>query len=139
MKTEITITKEFDLKVLQLKAGVRYWEDSEVNGVADETGDLIPCRSGDLWCPIIDIDTGVITNWEKGKTAEIHYKVCDQCSWDIIDDKGEIVQSVEDEYVPYCLGIEDSSFGDYIIFNVDENGKINNWKFNPKDFQRNDD
>ena len=29
-------------EILNCKLGVRYWEDSEVNGVTDEKGDLIP-------------------------------------------------------------------------------------------------
>ena len=29
---------------------------------------------------------------------------------------------------------EGRGYGDYIIMNIDENGKIANWKFNPEDF-----
>ena len=77
MKIELTVKKEFEVETLLIDANVRYWEDATVNGVSDDDGDLIPCREGDSWRPIINIDSGLITNWEKGKDASIHYKVCD--------------------------------------------------------------
>ena len=77
MKATVKIEKEVELKTLVVKAGVRYYEDATVNGVEDTEGDLIPCKQGELWCPIIDIDSGVITNWKQGVKAEVHYKVCD--------------------------------------------------------------
>ena len=55
MKTKIKVEKEVELKTLIVHAEVRYWEDSEVNGKDDEQGDLIPCRVGDSWKPIIEI------------------------------------------------------------------------------------
>lgn len=64
MKVEIKTTKE----TLLVDAGVRYWEDASVNGIEDEKG-LIPCRDGERWKPIIDIESGVITNWTKGVVA----------------------------------------------------------------------
>ena len=68
MKIELTVKKEFEVKTLLVEAGVRYWEDATVNGVEDENGDLIPCRfnGSDLWKPIIDIETGIITKRFEG-------------------------------------------------------------------------
>lgn len=86
MKIELTITKEFEIKYLLAKVGVRYWEDAIVNGEEDINGDLIPCRVGDYWSPLIDIETGIITNWEIGKTASIHYKCCDDGSYHLLDE-----------------------------------------------------
>jgi len=128
MKAEISVKKEVEIKTLEVKAGVRYWEDAEVNGVDDDMGDLIPCRDGDLWRPIIDIDTGVISNWVKGTTAEIHYKVCDDGSYYLKDEKGETVLSIENNYVPSILSPKEKGYGDYIIMDIDENGKIQDWK-----------
>jgi len=59
------------------------------------------------------------------------------CSWVyryvIVDENNEQVLH-KNGYVPDCLAIEDSGYGDYIIIKVDENGLINNWKFNISDF-----
>ena len=77
MKTKIKVLTEVEVTTIKVNAGVRYWEDTEVNGESDETGEMIPCREGDRWKPIINIDTGKIENWKQGVTADVHYKVCD--------------------------------------------------------------
>jgi hypothetical protein len=135
MKVTIEVKKEIDLATLVLKAEVRYWEDANVNGVSDENGDLIPCRHEDLWVPAIDIDTGVIHNWVKGTTAEIHYKVCDCCGWQLLDADGKIVMQQDDGYVPNTLCPKETPDGDYIVMDIDENGKIDKWNFDIDDFQ----
>lgn len=134
MKAEIRIKKEVDIKTLLVEAGVRYWEDATVNGIEDENGDLIPCRIGDLWKPIIDVDSGVILNWEQGKKVEVHYKVCDAGNYYLKDENNEIVISLEDDYVPNILCPNDDGYGDYIIMSIDENGVIENWKPTISDF-----
>lgn len=137
MKTKVRITKEqeVDLKTLIVKARVRYWEDGIVNGIEDSDGSLIPCRKGDIWCPVIDIDSGIITNWEKGKTAKIHYKVCDSGSYYVHDEKVNLVLEIEGDYVPKIMCPKDKGYGDYIIMDIDANGKIAGWKPTFDEFQ----
>lgn len=133
MKTIIQIEKEVDLKTMHVSAGVRYWGDGIVNGVEmeeDWDGEGFPCKKGETWCPIIDIDTGKILNWEPGKTANIHFKVCDCCCWYFLDADGEKVGEKVNEYVPACLCPEENGYGDYIIMEIDAEGKIREW--NPK-------
>ncbi|KXO82691.1 hypothetical protein AYL20_01460 [Acinetobacter venetianus] len=125
-----------DIKAVVVKAHVRYWEDSKINGVGDtEDGASVPCKQGELWCPIINASTGIIENWEIGKTAFIHYKVADGCGWDLLDAEGNVVKSQDDGYVPDCLCPAESGYGDYIIMNINENGQIAKWKFDLDDFQ----
>lgn len=129
MKTIINIPTEVDVKTLQVNAGVRYWEDAKVNGVNDtEEGDNIPCKHGSLWSPTIDLETGQILNWEAGKTANIHYKVCDAGSYYLQDADGKQVIGIENEYVPSMLCPKEKGYGDYIIMDVDANGFVQNWK-----------
>lgn len=127
---KVTINKPIDYEAVKMEvfASVRYWEDSEINGIEDtEDGDNIPCKNGENWCPVINIDTGVIENWEKGKTANIHYKVVDRCSFGILDNKGEIIFKQEDDYVPSILCPKEDGFGDYIIMDISEDGIIQDW------------
>ncbi len=139
MKIKMKIEKEVEVTTLQVKAGVRYWEDSEINGSADtENGENVPCKKGELWTPEIEINTGKIMNWKQGVKAEIHYKVCDCCGWELKDEKGEVVLSAEDGYVPSTLSPKERGYGDYIIMDIDENGIIQNWKFDSRDFQEED-
>lgn len=138
MKLTIKKEVEVDVKTLHVRAGVRYWEDATVNGVEDEQGDLIPCRDGEDWKPIINIETGQITNWEEGKIADIHYKICDDGDYYLKDDKDEEIIHQEG-YVPKLLCPEENGYGDYIIMKVDENGFIKNWKFDVSDFIEDED
>lgn len=128
MKAIIKVEKEVELKTVLVKAGVRYWEDGQVNGVEDTDG-IIPCRDGDCWCPEIDIDNGIILNWTKGVKADVHYKVCDEGSYYLKDDGGNVVLSIEQDYVPNEL--IPGKYGDYIIMQIDESGVIVNWPKNP--------
>lgn len=135
MKFKVKKVVEVEIKTLKIRAGVRYWEDATVNGVEDEKGDLIPCRIQDDWFPEIHIETGKIINWIPGVTANIHYKVCDDGDYYLLDENDEQVLH-KSGYVPDCLSIDDNGYGDYIIIKVDENGMINNWKFDSiKDFK----
>ncbi len=136
MKTTIKIEKEVEIKTLSAKAGVRYWEDSEINGVEsdDDTGLLIPCREGDLGCPVIDIDTGIIQNWTKGVEAIVHYKVCDDGSYYLHDADGEVLLSIEGDYVPNIMCPEGEGYGDYIKMKILADGQICNWNPTLKGF-----
>jgi len=137
MKTKVNTKKEVELKTLFVDAGVRYWEDATIDGNEDENGDLTPCRKGDRWCPEIDIDSGQITNWEPGVKAEIHFKVCDDGIYTVKDADGNQVFQI-DGYVPKCMAPKENGYGDYIIMDINENGIIDGWKFNPSQFNEED-
>ena len=126
MELTIKVKKKVDAKTLLIDAGVLYWEDATVNGIEDVNGDLIPCRFGERWKPEIDIDSGVIINWKKGVVANVHYKVCDDGFYYVFDSENNVILKKEG-YVPDILDVERDSYGDYLIFNIDENGKISNW------------
>ena len=134
MLTTIKTQKEVEVKFLQVEAGVRYWEDASVNGEDDENGNLIPCRDGDYWKPKIDIQTGQILNWSQGKTADIHYKVCDDGEYSLLSENDTLVKKIEG-YVPDIMCPKGEGFGDYIIMDIDENGFIQNWKPDLSDFE----
>lgn len=133
MKITILEKKEVEATFLKVQAGVRYWEDATVNGVEDNEGDLIPLRDGDYWCPKININSGVILNWPVGIIADIHYKVCDDGTYTVLNDKMEVLVTI-DGYVPNTMCPEGGGFGDYIIMKVDSLGKIKDWEFEADDF-----
>jgi len=138
MKVNVKVKKEVEVKYLQVAAEVRYWEDAMVNGVEDtEDGDNIPCKVGDLWKPLIDIDNGVILNWTKGVTADIHYKVCDCGIYTLLDENSEFVAE-KDGYVPDIMSPKEQGYGDYIIMDIDEDGNIAKWKADISDIIDND-
>ncbi len=114
---------------IEVRAEVRYWEDATVNGAEDSDGKLIPLRDGELWVPVIRLSDGVVMDWPDGFEADIHYKVCDQGEYWLLDEARTRVAKWASYYVPdefLCHG--DNGYGDYIIFRVDADGKIVNWR-----------
>jgi hypothetical protein len=124
---EVTRATKVAVKYLKVDAGVRYWEDATVNGVEDESGSLIPCRDGDCWCPVIDIDTGTIEGWPAGTTASVHYKVCDDGRYALLDAERNEVVAIDD-YVPPIMSPGGNGYGDYIIMDIGADGKIAKWR-----------
>ena len=133
---KVKVVKEVEVKTLQVVANVRYWEDAKINGVSDEEGSQVPCKDSESWKPEIDLATGKILNWEKGKTASIHFKVCDEGSFYLKDENGNIEAQIENDYVPEMLCPKENGYGDYIIMDIDENGFIQNWEVDLSDFEK---
>lgn len=137
--------KDIPVKYIRARCGVRYWEDGEINGEQDVDGSRIPLREGTSsdndsrgggnWCPTIDLDTGTIENWPTGTTASIHYKVCDDGDYELLDADRNVVASI-DGYVPSVMCPEGEGYGDYVIMEIDGNGKIANWKVDLSEFEK---
>ncbi len=57
----------------------------------------------------------------------MHVKISDRFCGSLFDAEGELIGSLEDQYVPGFF--PDQHFGDYLIFDIDINtGQIVNWK-----------
>lgn len=132
----VTVKRTESIEVTHLHAicGVRYWEDASVNGVEDQDGTLIPFRDGDAWKPIIDLDSGVVVGWPQGTTASVHYKVCDDGTYELRGPDGKIVSEING-YVPSIMCPEGNGYGDYVIMKIDEHGKIGGWGSDLSDFE----
>jgi hypothetical protein len=126
MKVKIKTIKSVEVKYLKVDVGVRYWEDATVNGQEDTNGDLIPFRKGDRWKILIDVETGIIKEWPTGTIADIHYKVCDDGIYKLLDEEASILRWIEG-YVPKILDLYRDSYGDYIIMKIDSTGMIKGW------------
>jgi hypothetical protein len=134
---EIKETKQVEVAMLRVFARVRYWEDGKLNGQEDVNGDM-PFRSGDLWCPIIDLEAGKIIDWPSGNTASLHYKVCDAGEYSLLGVDGNFVKKI-DGYVPKIMCPADNGYGDYIIMNIDDTGKIAGWDVTLDEWEESDD
>lgn len=123
-----------NIKYLRVRAGVRYWEDGEVNGEEDDTDNpRIPfAQAIGNWIIDIDTETGFIKDWPHGISARVHYKTCDDNTFYFINHNGTVVGEY-DGYVPSCLSIDEGGYGDYIIFHIAANGKIEDWNFTQDD------
>ncbi len=138
--TKITITEtgKHDVKFLKADCGVRYWEDGTVNGVDDDDDNpAMPFASKDGWRILIDIEAGVIIDWPKGTTADVHYKVCDAGVYSLLDAGRKEVKQI-DGYVPSIMCPEGNGYGDYVIMKIDGDGKIANFVPDLSDFEGDD-
>lgn len=141
-------TKSVPVKYIRARCGVRYWEDARVNGEEDADGSRIPLREGTPadndnlgggnWRPTIDLDTGKIEGWPEGTTASIHYKVCDDGDYELLDADRNVVASI-DGYVPSLMCPEGNGYGDYVIMEIAADGTIAKWVADLSEFEKTDD
>lgn len=139
---EVKTKAQVAVKYLQAKCGVRYWEDATVNGEEDTDGSRIPLRDpkpndslgGGIWLPLIDIDAGTIEGWPKGTTASVHYKVCDDGEYHLLDPDRNVVASIAG-YVPSIMCPGGKGYGDYVIMQIDGDGRILNWSVDLSEFE----
>lgn len=137
--------KSVPVKYIRARCGVRYWEDARINGEEDGDGSRIPLREGTAtdnnslgggnWCPTIELDTGFIEGWPAGTVASIHYKVCDDGDYELLDADRNVVAAI-DGYVPSLMCPEGEGYGDYVIMEIDGAGKIAKWKADLSEFER---
>lgn len=114
-------------KFVEVSAGVRYWEDATVSGQEDSDGELIPLRNGQRWEPVICLETGLVQDWPTGTAADVHYKVCDDGEYWLLDEQKNRIAH-QDGYVLDMLSVGDNGYGDYIILAIGEDGLIRGWQ-----------
>lgn len=126
---EITRPVSLTAHYIEVCAEVRYWEDANVNDSDDNEVILIPLRDGPVWKPIISLHDGKILNWPEGTNADIHYKVCDQGEYWLLNQSKQRIAKWKGHYVPnsiLCVG--DNGYGDYIIMSINDQGFIEDWE-----------
>lgn len=138
MKLRHKIEVETEVTHLLAEIGVRYWEDASVNG-KEEDGEnpTIPLCDGEFWNLKICLDTGKISDWPEGVTAETHYKVCDGGEYSLLAEDGTVV-ATRDGYVPEMLATNGRGYGDYVILKIDGAGLIEGWNADLSYFTRDD-
>jgi hypothetical protein len=115
-------------RFLKIEADVRYWEDASINGQESEAGDNVPFKVGSTFCPTIDLNSGTVLDWPEGVVADFHFKVCDAGDYHLLDENKNIIASILNNYVPSGVCHGDNRHRDYIIFSVNGDGVIDNYK-----------
>lgn len=133
MKQIIKVEKEVNITTLEVNIIPVYWDETVVDGDYDtESGDKVPCKEGDRWKPIIDIDKGIITNWKQGKTAGIFYDAFNDSIYTLKDEDGNIVTE-KTECVPSIMR-PDRCYREHINMSINASGVIENWNPDLSDF-----
>ena len=111
------------IKYVKIEVPVRYEEEDIPNDY--------PMRSNDMWRITVEADTGIILNWPSDIPAkDLYMKVTDMGVYSVLDKNQNELAIIEEDYVPDSHSIP-GSYGDYIDFKIDENGRITNWYENP--------
>lgn len=121
MKTKIKVEKEIEIASVRIRVPVSYDEEDIPND--------FPLRKGDVWCAEININTGQIRGWPRGRSGELSMKVCDEGTYSLLDKCGGEIAKIVDDYVPH--GVVPGQYGDYIILNIDTEGVVTNWPKRP--------
>src|ERR1039457_3992065 len=103
MKIETLIRTEVDVATIRIQVAVRCDEEDIPND--------FPLRKGDMWEATVDVDTGQIKDWPKGKSGDLQMKVCDSGTYTLFDREGKQLSERQD-YVPN--GVVPGEYGDYI-------------------------
>lgn len=125
MKLTIKKPVDYEIKYVYVAAPFRYVGDGDDDDVPLST----PLLKNGSWKAKINIDEGKVEDWPVGESCHLFGKICDEGSYYLIDDTGNIVLSREEDYVPNRL--IPGEYGDYIDLHIDENGYITNWYEHP--------
>ena len=115
LKVEIEITH------ILLELPVRY-------GTEDIPEDF-PLRKGDMWRGKVELETGRLLEWPKGREARLFLKVVDGGIYTLLDPQGTAVACLNNDYVPH--GVVPGEYGDYVDLNINGDGRITNWPKQP--------
>lgn len=136
MRFTKNVATDFDVTTLVADMGVRYWEDGIVNGQEDnDDNPQMPLIKGGRWVLFIDLASGVIADWPHGTTASVHYKICDDGVYSLLDEAMNLIAK-RGGYVPEMLAPSGEGYGDYAIMDIDASGKISGWEANLSYFDR---
>lgn len=84
-----------------------------------------PGREGDVLTLTLLIDSCKVKDWPKEYgPANCYLKVCDQGTYELLDDQYEIVGEIVNDYVPSCVP---NDYSDYINLDIEEDGRVINW------------
>lgn len=124
MKTKVKIEQEIEITHVRVTLPVRYEEEDIPNN--------FPLRKGDVWKAIIVVDTGEIIDWQKGRSGKLEMKVCDEGTYELLCSNGagyDHVAEINEDYVPH--GLIPGEYGDYVCFQINPEGIIENWPKKP--------
>lgn len=120
MKAIIAARREVEIATVMIRIPVRYGDD---NMPYD-----FPLRNGDEWRAVVDIDTGKLHDWPKGKSATLSMGVCGGGAYSLYNKSGSKLAVIAN-HIPH--GVIPGEGNNYIRLSIDGNGVILNWPQSP--------
>lgn len=131
MKVVMNSSQEIAVKYVKVELPIRYGEEDMSKDFPLREEVSTDRNNNDWWKATIEVDTGKILEWPQGQVGEFYLKVVDEGSYYLLDENQKIVASIKQNYVPNQLLPPTDGYGDYVNFEIDENGIITNWYKNP--------
>lgn len=136
MKIEIVKTELVDVKYVSFKIMVHLEdftysdEDKRALDTFFET-DIFSIGDEDMFDTVevmIDVDTKKVVDWnETVGEVSIFAKVCDEGVYKFYDKDANIIQTIDNVYVPKFLQVNENGYGDYLNLTISKNGVIENF------------
>lgn len=136
MKIEIIKTELVDVKYVSFKIMVQIEdftysdEDKKTLDMFFET-DIFSTGDEDKFDTVevmIDVDTKKVVDWnETAGDVSIFAKVCDEGVYKFYDKGANIIQTIDNVYVPKFLQVNENGYGDYLNLTISKNGVIENF------------
>jgi hypothetical protein len=128
VKVEMVRRVTVDVDAIRVRVPVRYDEElEEIEAALRGTGFGLVNRTLTM---VLDLDTRRVRDWPTGRTLELHLKVVDTGTYDLLSGD-DTVATREQSYVPGVLPGE--HYGDYLILSISEDGSIGGWNPTPRD------
>lgn len=132
--------EEFNYLKVLIPSDAFDYMDIEVNGETyegiDKLFEVYPeIKEDDCLKLLIDINTGHVVNWPLDYPFEFYdFKIVDDGVYILMKDQTESENDLRYEgYVPGCIG--EGGYGDYLEFEIDNNGDIPDWDFDNEDYK----
>lgn len=122
----IRIPRPVDLDVVSVTLDIPLRHLGEKDHIADD----FPGRHGDRLQLTIGMDDGKIRDWPPGRAEFVHEKVEDGGTYTLMLSDGDKIVS-EGDYVPTFF--PGQHFGDYVILNIDGEGRVAGWRPDPEE------
>jgi hypothetical protein len=131
VKTELVDVKYVSFKIMVQVEDFTYCdEDKNTLDTFFET-DIFSTGDEDKFDIVevmIDVDTKKVLGWnETVGEVSIFAKVCDEGLYKYYDKNANIVQTIDNEYVPDFLQVNEDGYGDYLNLTISKNGVIENF------------
>lgn len=126
--------QEFNFLKVWIPLNIFEYRDTEIgeetyeDGLEDFLAKYPYLQEDEYLVLIIDVESGLVINWPDNCAIDFHYhKVVDEGRYALMqhaDKTGDVLEY--EGYVPEIIG--DGGWGDYLEFEIDNDGNIPNWR-----------
>ena len=127
MKLVMNSSQEIEVEYVKIELPIRYGEEDIARNFPLREEVPTDINGYDWWKATIELKTGRILEWPQGQIGNFYLKVVDEGSYYLLDKNQKIIAFIKQDYVHNQLIPPRDGYGDYVNFEIDQNGIITNW------------